>query len=386
MSTSKNSEKEQAFFAAVKRGDTTNVAQMINQHQELVRAVDDSEFGAPPLNLAASRNDLDMIRTLVGLGADVNQKSDWAPGPWSPALLALECSHTTAAESLISLGAEVDVHLAAGLSRMDRLVEILDADPGQIHARGGDGCTPLHVAGSPEVVDLLLDRGADIEARDVDHWSTPLQWTAAGNPSAALRLLERGAEPDIFSVALCGARGVVESLIAGDPEVVHLRINQETFPPGPDPDVHTMLAFSVGMNGTPLHAAATGNQPEIIKLLLDRGLNVDVTGAYDDCTALHLTAWNNQVEAAKALLDAGANKEQESGKMHQNTPLGWAIVAGSVEVVKLLLEHGCEMLDHYVKDAQHGINGDFKEYKASPKEHYEQIAELLQGSSMRVEG
>ena len=45
----------------------------------------------------------------------------------------------------------------------------LAADPALVHARGGDGQTPLHFASSVEIAAYLLDQGTDIDARDVDH-------------------------------------------------------------------------------------------------------------------------------------------------------------------------------------------------------------------------
>ena len=53
---------------------------------------------------------------------------------------------------------------------------MLAEDPARVHERGGDGQTPLHFARSRAVVDLLLDAGADIDARDVDHRSTAAEW------------------------------------------------------------------------------------------------------------------------------------------------------------------------------------------------------------------
>jgi ankyrin repeat protein len=56
---------------------------------------------------------------------------------------------------------------------------ILPQDPSRVHERGGDGQTPLHFARSRAVIDLLLDAGADLDARDLDHRATPAQWMLA---------------------------------------------------------------------------------------------------------------------------------------------------------------------------------------------------------------
>ena len=380
MSTTENTSQENTFFAAIHESDVDAVRKMAGEDEELLLAYDYSEFGATPLNLAAQNGDRAMMRTLVDLGADPNRRSDWSPGPWSPAQLALNHGDTGTAEYLVSCGADVDVHVAAGLGRLDRLKEILEDDREQVHARGGDGCTPLHLAGSPDVVDLLLEYGADLEARDVDHWSTPVQWVALHSPDVARHMFARGAEPDIFSAVLSGATDVVEQLIGKSPDVLGQRINRTTFPPGPDPDVHNILTFSVGMNATPLHAAAVGNQPELVRLLLKHGMDVNVIGAYDDCTPLHLTAWNNRADAARELLKGGAAVETESGAMHSNTPLGWAIVAGSADVAAVLLEHGCEIRDYYLRDAEYGIAGKFRDYLLTSRENYERIAEMLRAA------
>ncbi len=55
----------------------------------------------------------------------------------------------------IERGAVVDVHAAARLGMMDRLRELISLDPSLVHARGGDGQTPLHFASSVEVAAYL---------------------------------------------------------------------------------------------------------------------------------------------------------------------------------------------------------------------------------------
>ena len=358
MDQPQNSQEEKDFFSAVKAGDLATVKRMAGERKELLSAYDYDEFGGPCLNLVVGhRANLEMAQALLELGADVNQKSDWWAGPWSPALLSLNYNDNGIAKFLLTKGAEVDVHLAAGLSLVDRLEEILDEDPKKIQERGGDGCLPLHFSGSPAVVDLLIDRGADMEARDIDHYSTAVHWCAGRNHQVAQYLFDRGAKADIFSAALSGAEKAVAQLIKQNSDVLNWRMNQQYFPPGPDSEVHNIMTFTIGADATPLHAATAGNHPQVISQLVEMGMDVNIKGAYDSSTALHMAAWNNSLESAVALLNCKAAIEQESGEIHQNTPMGWAIVAGSVDVAAEFLSHGCELRDYYVRDAKQGAAG-----------------------------
>ena len=92
----------------------------------------------------------------------------------------------------IERGAVITVHAAARLGLIEKLKELIEADPDLLHARGGDGQTPLHFAATVEVAAYLLDRGADIDARDVDHESTPAQYMVRSRQEVARFLVERG--------------------------------------------------------------------------------------------------------------------------------------------------------------------------------------------------
>jgi len=78
-----------------------------------------------------------------------------------------------------NVGAYVDVHAAARLGMFERLKSLVESDAGLVHARGGDGQTPLHFAATVEIAEYLLDHGAEINARDIDHESTPAHNMAA---------------------------------------------------------------------------------------------------------------------------------------------------------------------------------------------------------------
>jgi ankyrin repeat protein len=83
---------------------------------------------------------------------------------------------------------------------VDVVRSLLAADPLLVHFRDAEESTALHYAvwkGHRELVELLLDSGADVNAHNVnDHWgTTPLHAAAHSNHSALVKLLaEKGAD------------------------------------------------------------------------------------------------------------------------------------------------------------------------------------------------
>src|SRR5262249_10761783 len=153
---------------AFEMDDAARVAQLLQRHPELKAKINEpvGAFDSPAIVHARSRQ---MIDVLLAAGADLNAKSRW----WAGGFGLLHQAHPELAAYAIERGAVVDVHAAARLGMLERLRELISADPGLVHSRGGDGQTPLHFASTIESAEYLLDYGADIDARDVDHESTP---------------------------------------------------------------------------------------------------------------------------------------------------------------------------------------------------------------------
>jgi ankyrin repeat protein len=85
------------------------------------------------------------------------------------------------------------------------IVALLLAKGVDVNAKSATNSTPLHDAalgGSVEVTRLLLDKGAEIEARESESDSTPLHVAAGWGRMEVVRLLiERGARKDVKNKA-----------------------------------------------------------------------------------------------------------------------------------------------------------------------------------------
>jgi uncharacterized protein len=91
--------------------------------------------------------------------------------------------------------------------------------------------------------------------------------------------------------------------------------------------------------GTWLHYAAAHANLDIVKYLVEKGLNINKYEKNDDGNALNSACMNGNYEIAKFLVDNGA--EMDTSDPIRN-PLFGAVVAPSLETVKLLLERGID--------------------------------------------
>jgi ankyrin repeat protein len=117
---------------------------------------------------------------------------------------------------------------------------------------------------------------------------------------------------------------------------------------GLDPVVRVLLAnesHSVprgnGRHGSALRAAAAHGHVSTVRLLLDRGADIDDLGF--DGAPLHLASECGHIEVVKTLLDGGANIEIQDD--HGTRPLHSAVsgTRGNVDIVRLLLDRGANI-------------------------------------------
>lgn len=100
--------------------------------------------------------------------------------------------------------------------------------------------------------------------------------------------------------------------------------------------VETPLGY--GEPDTPLSQAVQQGHGEIVRLLLERGAQVDVRG-WSGLSPLYWAAFGGKLEIARMLLEAGARVTQERSE-NEETSMHAAADKGDVDMLRLLLERG----------------------------------------------
>ncbi|OBT61859.1 hypothetical protein VE03_08815 [Pseudogymnoascus sp. 23342-1-I1] len=107
-----------------------------------------------------------------------------------------------------------------------------------------------------------------------------------------------------------------------------------------DAQINWQLADDSGLFGNPLQVAAYHGEDKIVKLLLERGADVNTQGGrYGN--ALQAAAYGRQEEVVELLLEQGANANAEGG--HYHTALQAAAYRGSEGIVELLIKQGANI-------------------------------------------
>lgn len=347
---------------AMQRCDAPAVRRLLTQYAEFRPLINAPLFPFNAPALVACANDAAMVDVLLEFGADPNKRSEW----WAGAFHPLHVASGAAATRLLEAGAIPDACAAAHLDRPDLLAPMLAADHKRVNERGGDGQTPLHFARSRTVVDLLLNAGADIDARDVDHRATPAEWMlersrGAGRYALAEYLVERGATADVFLAAALGRTDRVLTLLHDAPALLDEHTGRGRYADIPPSSSHIYL-WSIGANRSPMDVAAQFGHDQTVAAMLPFATpvqqlrlacrRVDSTAAHallrehsnllatlgpSDRRAITDAAWDGNAQAVELMLSLGfdpATPGQDSG-----TALHCAAWQGSATTVAALLRH-----------------------------------------------
>jgi ankyrin repeat protein len=359
----------EALKVAVCDSDAGRVRELIQKHPELRLGINDPlpnyGFGAQALFAAVQRSDRATIDVLLEAGADIRKRTDW----WAGGFGVLDDSDPGLVEFLVERGAVVDAHAAARLGMMPKLRELLAADPGVVHAKGGDGQTPLHFASTVEVAEFLLENGAQIDARDVDHESTPAQYMLRvdqkrhypkDRQDVARYLVSRGCHTDLLMAAALGDMDLVRRHLDSDPQCIRMSVSEEWFPKQDPRAGGSIYIWTLGAHRTAHSVARDFGHEDVFELLMERtpeDLKLSLACELGDERVFHEflakhpdaaktlseteqrklpnAAQNNNTQAVRLMLEAGwpVDTPGEAGA----TALHWSGFHGNAEMAREIL-------------------------------------------------
>ncbi|CAG9980499.1 unnamed protein product [Clonostachys byssicola] len=267
------------------------ILQLLLQHGQGV-----NHHTSPPLVFASMHGNIEMARMLLEKNAEID-----------------------AFESELGWNAL----MTAASSGKIELVELLLNHGADINLQGKDGSSPLGIAarqGHEEIVDLLLDRAAKVGFPSIKAAILGGQVQIAEKLIGSEYDLQDEAMGEILQLAcLQGFGSLAESLIQNGANVNFS-----------DWDRH----------GSVLQAAAQQDNEEIIQLLINNGAYINSTSGTPG-TALHVAIENGHENIVTLLIDHGADVNIQGG--HYGSTLEAASFHGYEDIVRLLIGHGADI-------------------------------------------
>ncbi|XP_003782801.1 ankyrin repeat domain-containing protein 55 [Otolemur garnettii] len=286
-------------YQAASNGDVNALTAVIREDPSILECCDSE--GCTPLMHAVSGRQLDTVKLLLKMGANINMQDAYGR---TSLCLATYLGWLEGCVSLLRNGAKHNIPdkngrlpLHAATAEPDvRLLTVLlqQSNLGEINHQDNEGMTPLHWAAfhnQPQHTQMLLKKGADPTLVDKD-FKTALHWAVqSGN-----RIL--------CSIILSHHQG--PSIINYDDE----------------------------SGKTCVHVAAAAGFSDIInELARVPECNLQALDV-DDRTPLHWAAAAGKAECVQSLLELGMDSNLRD--INESTPLAYALYCGHTACVKLL--------------------------------------------------
>lgn len=316
-----------------------------------------------PLMFAVEAERIDTVRLLIASGADVNKFGETGR---TAMVLAIQHGTTTIAGLLLDAGADANcklfcnqtlLHKAVIYSREEICGMLLEYNADVDAAEDVTDDTALHLVDDSTPVALvarLLKRGANPEKRNKDGYTAIVEASRVGNVDIVRYLISKRVE---LNIRTCSGRGgalhlasnveVAKALVQAGADrnlrdaTIGTPVTAVCWDQGNKEDLIRYLIEDAevdvnirdGVIGHTLSAACGWSTPVIVKLLLEKGVDVH---RIDDMgrSAIHFAAFHN-LEIFDVLLQAGALVGAVD-KMARSV-LHWAAIGGVPDIVQRVL-------------------------------------------------
>ncbi|KAJ7142814.1 ankyrin repeat-containing domain protein, partial [Mycena epipterygia] len=283
------------------------------------------------LHAASGRGHIEIVHILLENGADVDATGDIATQAPRiviriPGFDNVEVSRYGSALSVACAGGHITI------------VEMLLDNGADVNARGGgkygSALQAASIGGHKDIVRLLLEKGAEINAMGRKHGNgftlpgSALQDASEkGHVEIVLMLLQNGANVHSrggeYGCALHAAS------TRGHPEIVSILLENGA-------DINT----PPGIYGSPLYAATSGGHKAVVEILLESGADVNGTNGRYGC-ALQTASRGGRKQIVDILLEHGADVNGRDGQ--HGSALNAASAGGHIDIVRTLLENGADI-------------------------------------------
>ncbi|MHB9147539.1 MAG: ankyrin repeat domain-containing protein [Candidatus Amoebophilus sp.] len=330
---------DNAIYQAIEKENFNEVLKLIENAPFDAINYQDPVTKDTPLLLAAQLGHQSIIEALLKAGVNVNTQG----GDGRTALLCAAIDEKKdIVEALIKSGVDLDIQHgdeallhAVYKGYKDIVKALLDAGV-DANTQGGDGRTALMESVSnswklegEKIVALLLNNGANINVQDQEGNTALMYATFGKNQAIVEALLNRGARIDLKNTlgetALWGAfdrenTSMLKLLFKRLDK--HIQINQL------GKFIHHALPWAIRRGAK-----------EIVEELLNRGAELNSSDEWN--TNLIEAIINKQPEIIKLLLEKGAKVDDQNNK--GETALMCAVQEGDIDTVSTLLEQGTDV-------------------------------------------
>ncbi len=256
-------------------------------------------------------------------------------------ILAMATEDTTQMREILQLGFEFNhdpnectwdaIHWACDMDAPQAAQTLFEfgANP---NAKDNNGDTPLHLvskSGATDMIDVLLDAGANINEKSAQESMTPLHLAfAAGRPEFARVLIAKGANLRVKDSDGCTP---IHTAAAND------SLTRAIISVLPDNEIHNRDEDG----RTLLHIAAQGCGHNTVQYLCEDN-RIDINAKNDDFeNALHCATKVGNTGAMKVLIEQGIHVNELDAK--KKSALHWACASGNLNAAKILIQAGADL-------------------------------------------